>query len=168
MLQTTREVPASRRWLWWAPTVLLIGIALLFGGAAAAHRQRQIVRDSPKFALALQSVKPLFAEMNTTPRVIKRYQNRMRYLAARLRPAGYEPDRIDSLLHWLGVRLGRSLVPTAWFAERSHQVIEEPALILLGAVELFAPKAFQTPWSSSPSWNKPHRQPSNWTSKPHG
>lgn len=65
----------------------------------------------------------------------------MRYLAARLRPPVHEPDRIDVLLHWLGSRLGRQLVPSAWFEERPRQAISEPALILLGAVELFAPKS---------------------------
>jgi hypothetical protein len=74
---------------------------------------------------------------------VKRYQNRMRYLAARLRPPVHEPDRIDSLLHWLGPRLlRRALVPPAWFEERPGQAVAEPALILLGAIELFAPKAF--------------------------
>jgi hypothetical protein len=144
-LAPTKEVPASRRWLWWAPTALMIGVALLFGVAAAAHRQRQVVQDSPRFAKALQSVKPLLTTSNATPRAIKRYQNRMRYLAARLRPAVYEPDRIDSLLHWLGGRLGRPLVPAAWFEEQPRQAIDEPALILLGALELFAPKAFSNP-----------------------
>jgi WD40 repeat protein len=142
---STLEVPASRRWLWWAPTLLMIGVSLLFGVAAAAHRQRQVVQDSPRFAKALQSVKPLLATINATPRAIKRYQNRMRYLAARLRPAVYEPDRIDSLLHWVGGRLGRPLVPAAWFEEQPRQAIDEPALILLGALELFAPKAFANP-----------------------
>jgi hypothetical protein len=36
---------------------------------------------------------------------IKRYQNRMRYLAARLRPPVHEPDRLDILLHWLVIQL---------------------------------------------------------------
>jgi WD40 repeat protein len=141
----TRQVPAGRRWLWWSPTILLIGVALLFGAAVAVHRDGRVVRDSPDFAKALRCVKPLLAAMNVTPRAIKRYQNRMRYLAARLRPPAHEPDRIDSLLHWLGRRIRRPLVPAAWFEERPPQVISEPALILLGAVEIFAPKAFASP-----------------------
>jgi hypothetical protein len=90
-------------------------------------------------------VKPILATINATPRVIKRYQNRMRYLAARLRPALHEPDLVDSLLRWLSRRLGWPLVPAAWFQELPRPAIEEPALILLGAVELFAPKAFAKP-----------------------
>ena len=99
----------------------------------------------PKVSRALQAAKPLLAAINATPRAIKRYQNRMRYLAARLRPAIYEPDRIDSMLHWLGVRLRYPLVPAIWFNEQPRQAIDEPALILLGALELFVPKAFVNP-----------------------
>jgi hypothetical protein len=153
----THEVPPSRRWLWWTPTILMIGVSLLFGVAAAIHRGRQVVLDSPRFARALHAVKPLLTAINATPRAIKRYQNRMRYLAARLRPAVYEPDRIDSLLHWLGERLGRPLVPAAWFNELPRQTIDEPALILLGALELFAPKAFGNP--SELSTNLEHGTP---------
>ena len=144
-LPGTVEVPASRRWLWWTPTILVIGVALLFGTAAVLHRERQVVQDLPDFAAALRCVKPLLAAINATPRAIKRYQNRMRYLAARLRPSVREPDRIDVFLHWLGGRLGRQLVPVAWFEDRPRQAISEPALILLGAIELFAPKAFANP-----------------------
>jgi hypothetical protein len=144
-LPPTREVPAARRWLWWGPTALALALALLFGVAAAVHREQQVVRDSPDFAKALQCVKPLLRAINATPRAVKRYQNRMRYLAARLRPQAHEPDRIDSLLHWLGGRLGRELVPRAWFDERPRSEITEPALILLGAIELFAPHAFGEP-----------------------
>jgi hypothetical protein len=66
--------------------------------------------------------------------VTKRYQNRMRYLAARLRLQTHEPDRIDSLLHWLGrklLSLKRPLVPPAWFEELPRQAIPEPTLVLL-------------------------------------
>jgi KAP family P-loop domain len=143
--QPTHEVPDARRWLWWAPTILLIGLALLFGIAAVARRERRIVRDSPAFASALRCVKPLLAAVNATPRAIKRYQNRMRYLAARLRPAAHDPDGIDSILYRVGRWIGHPLVPDIWFEERPPQAIREPALILLGAIELFVPKAFEKP-----------------------
>jgi hypothetical protein len=140
-----RQMPGSGQWIWWTPTVLVLGIALLFGIALAVHRERQIVRDSPDFAKALRAVKPLITAGNPTPRAIKRYQNRMRYLAARLRPPMHEPDSFDSLLDWLGRKIGRQIVPAAWFADRPRQMISEPALILLGAIELLAPSSFASP-----------------------
>jgi WD40 repeat protein len=140
----SQEIPSSRRWLWWSPTILIVGLAALFGIGAAAQRRRQIVEDSPAFSTALQAVNPLFAALSVTPRGIKRYQNRMRYLAARMRPARYEPDAVDAGLNWLGKRLGRSLVPAAWFRtpEQDRLTIAEPALIVLGAIEVIAPSAF--------------------------
>lgn len=145
LMPPSEKVARSSRWLWWGPTVLVLALALLFGVAAVIHRERQVVRDSPAFEKALRAVKPLFAATNATPRVVKRYQNRMRYLAARLRPPTREPDRIDSLLHWLGRKLGRAFVPDSWFADPPPQAIAEPALILLGAAELFAPHALARP-----------------------
>jgi KAP family P-loop domain len=144
-LSPTQEIPAPRRWIWWTPTILLVGFASLFGATAVAHRQHPVIEDSPAFTKALLAVKPLFTIMNSTPRAIKRYQNRMRYLAARLRPEGYEPDRIDSALHWLGIQFGWQLVPAEWFNEQARESIEESALILLGAIEVFAPKTYSNP-----------------------
>jgi hypothetical protein len=140
---TMHVPPPARHWLWWAPALLVLGTAVLFNASTIVHRERQVVKDSPAFARALGAVRPLLTAVRASPRAVKRYQNRMRYLAARLRPPVHEPDRIDSLLHWLGPRLfRRPLVPPVWFEERPGQAVAEPALILLGAIELFAPKAF--------------------------
>lgn len=142
-----QELPSSRRWLWWSPTILLIGLALLFGIAAAVQRRREIVEDSPAFAEALKAINYLLAAVSITPRGIKRYQNRMRYLAARMRPAGYQPDVVDIALHWIGKKLGRPLVPNAWFEVDAQDRLSmpEPALIALGAIEVIAPSAFGNP-----------------------
>src|SRR4051794_24913271 len=78
----------SRRAAHWIPP--------LAAGRRLAYRRARAA------AKALRCVKPLLAAINASPQVIKRYQNRMRYLAARLRLQTHEPDRIDSLLHWLG------------------------------------------------------------------
>jgi WD40 repeat protein len=165
----TAEIPPPRRWLWWGPTLLAIGLALLFGIAATLRRQRQIVKDSPDFEKALHSVKPVFVAVRATPRAIKRFQNRMRYLAARLRPAGYEPDVIDAALRWIGMRLGKTFVPPSWFEGRPTHGISEPSLILLGAVELVAPESFANSLelytkvqSGSPAENLPEDLENAW------
>jgi hypothetical protein len=141
----TLTVASSRRWIWWGPTVAILVATLLFGVTAASRARRSPVKDSPNFAKALRCVKPLMLVMRATPRVIKRYQNRMRYFAARLRPVVREPDFLDGILHWIGRRIGKQLVPAEWFDEDRMPAIREPALILLGAIELFAPKAFTSP-----------------------
>jgi hypothetical protein len=139
----TLKLPPTRRWLYWGPADLALAGTLLFGVGAMTHRKRAMVKDSPDFAKALRCVGALLIAVGATPRVIKRYQNRMRYFAARLRPALHDPDRIDSALHWLGERLKRQFVPASWFEEAKLPAIREPALILLGAIELFEPKALQ-------------------------
>ena len=122
------DIPTGRRWVWWSPTVLVLLVAALWGVGAFMHRERRVVDHSPDFRKALAAVRPLLEEVNPTPRAIKRYQNRMRYLAERLRPQNYEPDAIDSFLHWLGARLRRSIVPDAWFQDTLRTAISEPAL----------------------------------------
>ena len=146
------EIPSGRRWAWWSPATLVLLLAAFWGVGALMRRERQVVEDSPHFRRALAAVRPLLEEANPTPRAIKRYQNRMRYLAERLRPQNYEPDAIDSFLHWLGGRIGRSIVPDIWFADSQRTAISEPALILLGAVETCAPQAFEQPTEQVLDW----------------
>ena len=121
------NIPSGRRWVWWSPTTLVLLLAVFWGIGALMRREQQVVEDSPDFRKALAAVRPLLEEANPTPRAIKRYQNRMRYLAERLRPKDHEPDAIDACLHWLGKRLGRSIVPDAWFADSLRTGISEPA-----------------------------------------
>jgi hypothetical protein len=140
-----RQVPPSGQWMWWTPTIFGVGVAVLFGFVYAIHNESQVVRDSPEFTRALRAVRPLITARRPTPRVIKRYQNRMRYLAARLRPSVHQPDSMDSLLNRIGRMVGREIVPEEWFNEVPPQGMPESALILLGAIEIFAPKTFTNP-----------------------
>jgi hypothetical protein len=43
-------------------------------------------------------------------------------------------------------------VPEAWFADSLRTAISEPALILLGAVETFAPQGFEQPAGQVLDW----------------
>jgi hypothetical protein len=132
--------------------LLALLVAGLWGVGAFIRHERRLVMDSPDFKTALAAVRPLLEAVNPTPRAIKRYQNRMRYLAERLRPQPYEPDAIDTFLHWVGDRIGRSIVPDAWFDSSLKTRISEPALILLGAIEVFAPQAFEQPAERVIDW----------------
>jgi hypothetical protein len=146
------DLPSGGRWVWWSPTLLALLVAALWGVGAFIRHERRLVKDSPDFKTALAAVRPLLEAANPTPRAIKRYQNRMRYLAERLRPQPYEPDAIDTFLHWVGGRIGRGIVPDAWFDTSLQTRISEPALILLGAIEVFAPQAFEQPAEKVLEW----------------
>ena len=134
------------RWLWWGPTVLAAIIVLLWGLGAALRSRSQQVRDSPAFISALRIVHPLVFAAHGTPRAIKRFQNRMRYLAVRINPPPPEVDPVERLLFKLGGWLVRCKwlkhpwVPETRVAHTATTVLSEPKLILLGAAEAFDPR----------------------------
>jgi len=139
------ELPDAYRWIWWLTSTLVILIAILWGVAAILRRQKSILRDSPEFASALSAVEPLLSTRLATPRAIKSWQNRMRFIAERMCPAGRDVDELDRLLHWLGGKIGRQWVPDSWFGPTPKPKPSEPALILLGAIEAVDPRAFRSP-----------------------
>jgi hypothetical protein len=138
------ELPNARRWMWWLPSMLVILVATLWGLAAILRREKAIRQDSPEFAEALSAVEPLLATRLTTPRAIKSWQNRIRFIAERMSAEGRDVDAVDRLLHWVGGKIGREWVPKAWFEPPPQPKPSEPALILLGAIEAVEPKAFQS------------------------
>jgi hypothetical protein len=79
-----------------------------------------------------------------TPRLVKRFQNRMRYLAERMRVQRPDVDWGASLLHLVGRVTGKQLVPSTWFSDQDQNLIPEDALILLGTLEIFAPDSFRS------------------------
>jgi hypothetical protein len=137
------NVPGTRQWLWWGPTAALLAMSLLWLVGLAARRRDTVVQDSPKFVRALEAVEPLLSARHLTPRLVKRFQNRMRYLAERMRTQQPDTDWVAGLLRGVGRITGRTLVPDSWFSNRDHPLIPEEALILLGAIEIVAPDAFR-------------------------
>ena len=137
------EIPSARRYLWWGGTAFVLLIALLFGAAEVLRRERSVVRDSPDFVRALAILLPLIHAANPTPRAVKLYENRMRYLATRLAAAQpRDPDGMDRILHWWGQRRGKEYVPPAWF-EPPKPLLSEPKLLMLGALDTYAPPVFE-------------------------
>ena len=132
------ELREPWRWLWWGPTLLAVAIVILWGAGAALQSRARQVRDSPAFKAALGIVHPLVFAAHGTPRAIKRFQNRMRYLAVRLNPPPPEVDPVERLLYRLGNWLvGRKWLKHSWVPESrvalvTTTVLDEPKLILLG------------------------------------
>jgi hypothetical protein len=124
------------RWPWWGSVTLAFAVLVFWGIEAVVRKNRLIVRDSPAFKKALKLIHPLVHASNPTPRAVKRYQNRMRYLAMRLRSQEHETGALDWFLNWLGHKLGKELVPQSWFTPMLSSKIEEPTLLLMGAAHL--------------------------------
>jgi hypothetical protein len=133
------------RWAWWGSVTLALAVVIFWGIEAVVRKNRLIVRDSPAFKKALKILHPLVHASNPTPRAVKRYQNRMRYLAMRLRTPEHETGALDWFLNWLGHKVDKELVPQSWFTPMQGSKIEEPTLLLMGAIEIFAPRALQNP-----------------------
>ena len=130
------------RWGWYGAAALALLFGLLFLLLEWARRERSVERDSPAFALALKATIPAVHAVNPTPRAVKLYENRMRYLAARLEVDANprRPDFVDRCLRLLGRAVRRPVVPEAWF-ERRPPALDENQLLLLGAVESVAPQS---------------------------
>ena len=130
------------RWGWYGAAGLALLFDLLFLLLEWARRERSVERNSPAFALALKATIPAVHAVNPTPRAVKLYENRMRYLAARLEVDANprRPDFVDRCLRLLGRAIRRPVVPEAWF-ERRPPALDENQLLLLGAVESVAPQS---------------------------
>src|SRR5205814_10234240 len=93
---------------------------------------RRPIRDSSGFRTALRIWGPIVRSAQDTPRFIKRYKNRLRYLAMRLRPLPVEDSPLERLLRRRGAAAGELAAPSL----PSHLLIPEPHLVALSALRL--------------------------------
>ena len=81
-----RAVAAARsEWAVGPPVAALALIFLLVGIEQIRRRRSAVVRDTPEFAAALEAWTPLVFTREPTPRGVKRFLNRVRYFAMRLK-----------------------------------------------------------------------------------
>ncbi|WP_197727298.1 P-loop NTPase fold protein [Rhizobium ruizarguesonis] len=121
------------RWAWWVGDGLLVTFAALFLLVGLARRRLEVEKDSDAFAETLREVTPFVYAANPTPRAVKLFENRMRYLAARLE-AEANPRRPDLL-----DRIVRPFLPMGWF-DRNPPALNETKLLILGADEVSSGK----------------------------
>ena len=113
------------------PTITLWILALFICAVTALEQMRRsavgVVQDSETFQKALTTWDLLIQHGNTTPRALKRFMNKLRFLAMRqraLQPGG-------------GAAAGNA---DASMADGEIDAIPEPALVALSAIENFNPK----------------------------
>jgi len=92
-----------------------------------------VLRDSQEFETALATWHPLVFSFRNTPRSIKRFLNRVRYLAMLQRGQSAEPVGWRAVLAWLLRRLAGHLEQTA--DNRHHAPIPEDVLVALAAID---------------------------------
>lgn len=127
-------------------------IAAIFAAFAAAasgvliYRVRNTqrhVEDTQEFADALRTWLPLVARRRATPRLIKRFGNRLRYLSMLQQAETLDLSLLDELQQrWQGLtRRGRARLAQARRAMgRRHTALAEHRLVALGALQsVFGP-----------------------------
>lgn len=130
--------PGKRSVLLAALPVLLVVLAVAWVSVwVLTRRPGLVVKDSPKFIDALKIWHPLVFARSSTPRSVKRFMNRVRYLAMRQRRQKDDPPAWKRLLTRFS-----STEPGAADAEKEQQVdgavhIPDELLVALAAIQHF-------------------------------
>lgn len=127
-------VPA---WGIWLTAFVAMALLLLLVLSRLIASRATIRRDSPEFRRALAIVEPLLAREGVTPRDIRRWENRMRFLAESQRVEQQQTDSLEMVLERMGRLLGIALVASR--TAQGEAVVPEPTLIALGALEFSFP-----------------------------
>jgi len=119
------------------PTCLLV----IWGAGYARFRLRAVqdeVKDSPVFQHALRIWQPVVRWRRKTPRAVKRFGNRFRYLAMLQQAQVLEESEWDSLLGqgaaWMRSRFGSIEETPAPIAAQSQHGLGEDLIVALGAI----------------------------------
>lgn len=118
------------------PVALALSLVLWVGVWLLTRRPGLVVKDSTDFVDALTIWHPLVFARSTTPRSIKRFMNRVRYLAMRQRPQSDSPPSWKRLLVGLETKSGDA-------AERKESPgpaaapIRDELLVALAAIQNF-------------------------------
>jgi hypothetical protein len=99
-----------------------------------------VLHDSPDFQQALRIWHPLVFSFRGTPRSIKRFLNRVRYLAMLQRKPAQEPTLWQAILAWL---FRRPLKQQAAAGNGSRVPIPEDILVAMAAIEYCHPECLQ-------------------------
>ena len=137
--EETAEVGAAPRRPWFISYAVVwpLGFALVLVCVWVLNRRRDlVVKDSSEFRKALESWHPVVVGRRLTPRALKRFVNRLRYLAMRQRPYPPSPPLWRTLLD----RLRRPSPPVAPEPVASVERIPESALVALAALEEVDPQ----------------------------
>lgn len=157
ILNERAEIIAGGRGLFsrnFLPAIALLAM-MWVGVTVLTRRPDLVVKDSPNFMDALKIWHPLIFSRQSTPRSIKRFMNRIRYLAMRQR-AVTEGER-SWWRRLMSSGLPKELPPeaAASAAENAVEPIPDEALVALAAIEHFSKSVFG---DSAPSADWPPKK----------
>ncbi len=119
-------------WLGWGAPAIALAFILLLAMARLLSVREVEVSDSPDFGRAIALWSPVVYAANPTPRGVKRYKNRLRYFAMRLRGDDRPLDWIDRLFQ-------RREFPMRREPADGDGTIDEATLIAIGALDALDP-----------------------------
>jgi hypothetical protein len=108
------------------PGLLLLGLSFW----VLTRRPNEIIQDSKKFTEALEIWQPLIGQQHKTPREIKRFLNRVRYIAMRWRKPSTQRAPFERIADWLQSKVKHAKVDREKVAE-----INEARIVFMAALE---------------------------------
>jgi len=108
-------------------------VLLGFAAWALTRRPNELIQDSKNFTEALEIWQPVIGLQCRTPREIKRFLNRVRYIAMRWRKPSRQRTLLERLADWVQTRMRRTRPIHQDAAE--IQEINEAAIVLMAALE---------------------------------
>lgn len=123
-------IPEAHRltWLPVIPALVLLG----FGAWALTRRPNEIIQDSRKFTEALEIWQPVIGRQHSTPREIKRFLNRVRYIAMRWRKPSQQKTGLERLADWVQGKVQRK---SATEIRDAVTEIDEAGIVRMAALE---------------------------------
>ncbi len=127
------------------PVLLVVLTVLWVGFWVLTRRPGLVVKDSPKFVMALEVWHPLVFAKSSTPRAVKRFMNRVRYLAMRQRRQDDSPPAWQRLLnHFSPPGEGGDVAGANKTVGNDKPPIPDELLVALAAIEHFKPRWFES------------------------
>jgi photosystem II stability/assembly factor-like uncharacterized protein len=125
LVEGSREV-RHLTWLPVIPSLLLLGFTFWI----LTRRPNEIIRDSKNFTEALEIWQPVIGRQYETPREIKRFLNRVRYIAMRWRRPLQQNTLFEQAMDWIQNKISRVKIAPAETSE-----IDEAGIVMMAAVE---------------------------------
>jgi photosystem II stability/assembly factor-like uncharacterized protein len=130
--------------------LVLAGVMVLQFGR---RRETETVRDSDAFAEALKIWTPVVAHKTSAPRAIKRFGNRLRYLAMLQQADAPEPGTGNALPFWKRWRREASPAPSLTTAPKTDAIAEH-RIVALGAIQAVYGDAWRARIEEGKTWSE--------------
>jgi photosystem II stability/assembly factor-like uncharacterized protein len=131
-----REEKLHLTWLPVLPGLLLLG----FSAWVLTRRPNEIIHDSERFSEALDLWQPVIGMQFRTPRDVKRFLNRVRYIAMRWRRAAEQTTPLERiagwlLAHWRTLRRSGAETQTVNASSTQGTDMNEAGLVAMAALD---------------------------------